>query len=204
MGGVQGSARLPLPKRRRPHRSLTVERTSLLRSSPRLASYWTLEVDGQVIENSAWSYSAALPPEGERLADYMAFDWEAMDAWCEEEERVIGHPRDPYDYVDTRESSRNVQVVLHKETVADTHHPRAVFETGLPTRYYIPPEDAQLDLLTSSETQTLCAYKGEASYRSAMVGEEVYEDIAWSYPDPLPDNPQIQNLICFFNEQADI
>jgi hypothetical protein len=61
-----------------------------------------------------------------------------------------------------------------------------------------------MDLLTPSETRTLCAYKGEARYWSAMVGDEVYEDVAWSYPDPLPDNPQIRDLICFFNEQVDI
>lgn len=60
------------------------------------------------------------------------------------------------------------------------------------------------DLLTSSETRTLCAYKGEAHYRSARVEGEVYEDIAWSYPEPLPDNPQIRNLICFLNERTDI
>ena len=62
-------------------------RTDLLRPSENplpaahhgLASYFTLEVDGRVAENAAWTYSAAPPPEGERLADYVAFEWEAMD-----------------------------------------------------------------------------------------------------------------------------
>jgi uncharacterized protein (DUF427 family) len=57
-------------------------RTELLRPSENplpeayheLASYFTLEVDGRVAENTAWSYSAAPPPEGERLADYVAFE----------------------------------------------------------------------------------------------------------------------------------
>src|SRR5919202_295360 len=187
-------------------------RTDLLRPSERpmpeahhgLASYWTLEVDGQTTENAAWTYSAAPPPEGERLADYVAFDWEVMDAWYEEEERVLAHPRDPYHRVDTRQSSRHVRVMIEGETLADTHRPWLVFETGLPTRYYLPLEDVRMDLLMPSETRTLCAYKGEARYWSAMVGDEVYEDVAWSYPDPLPDNPQIRDLICFFNEQVDI
>jgi uncharacterized protein (DUF427 family) len=112
-------------------------RTDLLRPSENplpeayhgLASYFTLEVDGRVTENTAWSYSAAPPPEGERLADYVAFEWEAMDAWYEEEERVFAHPRDPYHRVDTRESSRHVRVVLNGETVADTNNPWLVFSS---------------------------------------------------------------------------
>jgi uncharacterized protein (DUF427 family) len=103
-------------------------RTDLLRPSEHplpeahhgLASYsFTLEVDGRVAENAAWTYSAAPAPEGERLADYVAFGWGAMDAWYEEEQ-VLAHPRDPYQGVDTRESSRHVRVVLGGETVVDT------------------------------------------------------------------------------------
>ena len=187
-------------------------RVDLLRPSERpipethrgLASYWTLEVNGQVTENAAWTYSKAPSPAGEWLGEYVAFKWKAMDAWYEEEEQIIGHPRDPYHRVDSRESSRHVQVALGGETIAESQRPRLVFETGLPTRYYIPPEDVRMDLLTPSKSRTLCAYKGEASYWSAMVDSEVYEDIAWSYPDPLPDNPQIRGLVCFFNERADI
>lgn len=112
-----------------------------------------------------------------------------MDAWYEEEEQVLAHPRDPYHRVDTRESSRHVLVELDRETLTETGRPRLVFETGLPTRYYLPREDVRIDLLTPSETRTLCAYKGEAHYWSARVDGEVYEDIGWSYPDPLADNP---------------
>jgi uncharacterized protein (DUF427 family) len=61
-----------------------------------------------------------------------------------------------------------------------------------------------MDLLKPSETRTLCAYKGEAHYWSVSVGGEDYEDIAWSYPDPLPDNQRIRDLVCFFNEHLDI
>jgi uncharacterized protein (DUF427 family) len=187
-------------------------RTDLLRPSAHplpedhheFASYWALELDERVIENAAWTYTSMLPLAGEWLEEYIALRWKAMDAWYEEEERVLGHPRDPYHRVDTRESSRHVRVVLEGETVADSRRPRLVFETGHPTRYYVTPEDVRMDLLTPSETRTLCAYKGEASYWSVNLGNEVYEDVAWSYPEPLPDNPQIRGLVCFFNERADI
>jgi uncharacterized protein (DUF427 family) len=79
-----------------------------------------------------------------------------------------------------------------------------VFETGLPTRYYLPREDVRMDLLRPSETRSFCAYKGEAHYYSVAVDGEVHEDIAYIYPDPLPDNHQIRDLVCFFNERADI
>lgn len=187
-------------------------RMDLLRPSDRplsdahhgLASYWTLEIDGREVENAAWTYSSAPSPEGAALADYVAFKWAAMDDWYEEEERVIAHPRDPYHRVDTRESSRRVRVMLDGETVADTNHPWLLFETGLPTRYYLQREDVRMDLLTPSDTRTLCAYKGEASYWSAKVDGRVHEDVAWSYPEPLPDNPQIRDLVCFLNEKSDI
>jgi uncharacterized protein (DUF427 family) len=187
-------------------------RTDLLRPSEyplpedyhELASYWALDLDGQVIENAAWTYPTVAPPADEWVGKYVALRWNAMDAWYEEEERVLGHPRDPYHRVDTRESSRHVRVVLDGQTLADSRRPRLVFETGHPTRYYLPPEDVWMDLLTPSETRTLCAYKGEGSYWSANVGDKVREDVAWSYPDPLPDNPQIRGLVCFFNERAEI
>ncbi len=169
-----------------------------------LASYWTLQVNGRTAENAAWIYSAAPPPEGERLANYIALEWDAMDVWYEEEERVIAHPRDPYHRVDARQSSRRVRVAVGGETLAESRRPRLVFETGLPTRYYLPREDVRMDLLVPSETRTLCAYKGEAHYFSAEVNGELYEDIAWTYPDPLPDNIQIQDLVSCFNERADI
>ena len=95
-------------------------------------------------------------------------------------------------------------MLIEGETLADTRRPWLVFEAGLPTRYYLPLEDVRMALLTPSETRTLCVYKGEALYWSAMVGNEVYEDVAWRYPDPVPANPQIRDLICFFNEQVDI
>ena len=187
-------------------------RTDLLRPSESplpeahhgLASYWTLEVDGRRAENAAWIYSAAPPPEGEKLADYIAFKWDTMDAWYEEEERVIAHSRDPYHRVDMRESSRHVRVAVGGETLAESRSPRLVFETGLPTRYYLPREDVRMDLLEPSATRTLCAYKGEAHYYSGAVDGEVHEDIAWTYPDPLVDNFQLRDLICFFNERVDI
>jgi uncharacterized protein (DUF427 family) len=138
------------------------------------------------------------------LTGYVGVAWDAMDRWLEEDEEVVAHPRDPFKRVDIRESSRRVVVRLDGEVVAETRRPHLVFETGLPVRYYMPREDARMELLSPSDTVTRCAYKGEASHWSAKVGDEVHEDVAWTYPEPLPDHPQIKGLIAFYNERTDI
>jgi uncharacterized protein (DUF427 family) len=142
--------------------------------------------------------------EDEDLEGYVALDWEAMDRWLEEEEEVIGHPRDPFHRIDIRRSRRHVQVELDDEVLADTQRPSLLFETGLPVRFYIPREDVREELLVPTSTQTICAYKGRASYWSATIGGRVHEDIAWSYPEPLTDAIRVQGLIAFFNERVDL
>jgi uncharacterized protein (DUF427 family) len=95
-----------------------------------------------------------------------------MDHWYEEDEEVFVHPRDPYHRVDILESSRHVKVRVNGEIVAQTQQPKILFETGLPPRYYIPPEDVREDVLIPSEKSTRCPYKGIASYWSVEVGGE--------------------------------
>lgn len=166
------------------------------------ASYWTIRVGDRVAENAAWSYRNP-PADAPQVQGYMAFYWNQMDAWYEEDERVFAHARDPYKRVDVLPSSRHVQIVLGGMTIADTRHPRILIETGLPTRYYIPEEDVRMDLLEATETTTRCPYKGMASYWSARVRDRVFEDIVWSYQDPLPACSPIEKLLCFFNERVD-
>jgi uncharacterized protein (DUF427 family) len=138
------------------------------------------------------------------LQGYLALDFHAFDAWFEEDEPIVGHPRDPFKRIDIRESSRHVQVRVAGETVADSRRAHLLFETGLPVRYYLPPEDVRRELLTPTDHQTYCAYKGQASYWSVDAGGERQENLAWTYTEPLSDSRQITGLIAFFNERADI
>jgi uncharacterized protein (DUF427 family) len=117
------------------------------------ASYWTLRVGDAVAENAGWTYSEQ-PAEAPALEDYIAFEWPAMDAWFEEDEQVFVHPRDPFTRLDTVYSSRHIKVLIAGETVAETHRPVLLFETGLPIRYYIMRADARMDLLIPSDTET--------------------------------------------------
>ncbi len=167
------------------------------------ASYRSVRVGDRVAENAVWNY-----PEPKEhfapLAGYAAFYAEKMDAWYEEDEEVIGHPHDPYHRVDVLQSSRHVKVSVDGEVVAETNRPKMLFETSLPPRYYIPPEDVRTELLVSSETNTVCPYKGMASYRSMRTNGEVVEDLVWYYPEPLPEAQKVKDHLCFYDEKVEL
>lgn len=172
------------------------------------AVYWSVEVGNRRAEDAVWGYPTPFPQVSE-LANYVAFGWDKMDGWFEEDEEVFVHARDPYHRVDVLQSSRHVEVSLDGVVLADTHRPHLLFETSLPTRYYIPKVDVQLDRLRSSSTTTSCPYKGTAAYFDVATSEDpsadgVAHDIVWFYPAPLPEIPKIENLLCFFNEKVDI
>lgn len=166
------------------------------------ASYWTLRVGDRKAEHAAWSYPHPLA-EGPQLQGYLAFYWDQMDAWYEEEQRVYAHARDPYKRVDILPSSRHVRVVLGGVTIADTQHPQLLLETGLPIRYYIPEQDIRMEFLEPTETTSHCPYKGRASYWTARIGEKVFKDIVWSYHEPLPECTPIAHYLCLYNERVD-
>lgn len=166
------------------------------------AYHWTLCVGGRVAEDAVWGYRAPLPEWPDRPA-YFAFDWNKMDHWYEEDEEVFAHPRDPYHRVDVVQSSRHVRVMVAGEVVAESRRPRLLFETGHPTRYYLPVDDVRMDLLAPLSTHTRCPYKGLASYWAINIGPNAGRDIAWSYLDPIPECPKVKDLIAFFNERVD-
>lgn len=166
------------------------------------AMYWSIKAGDRTSENAVWGYPEPFD-EVAALRDFVAFYWDRVDAWYEEDEEILVHPRDPYKRVDVVASSRRVQVIVGGETVADTRRARFLFETRLPTRYYIPPEDVRMDLLVPSDKATACPYKGKARYWSVKIGEEIWPDIVWFYPDPIAECPKIKGHLCFFNEHVD-
>lgn len=165
--------------------------------------YRTLRAGERTAPRAAWIYRDP-PPELQALRDMVSFDWNAMDGWYEEEEQVFVHARDPYKRVDVLASSRHVRVVVDGETVAETRRPHLLFETLLPTRYYIPAEDVRTELLVPSHLRTQCPYKGTARYWHVNAGGRRHTNLVWSYGETIPENPKIRDLLCFFNEQVDI
>jgi uncharacterized protein (DUF427 family) len=97
-----------------------------------------------------------------------------------------------------------VRVEIEGVTLGETRRPILLFETGLPTRYYIPTLDVRMDLLEPTESVTRCPYKGVARYWSARLGDKLVKDIVWSYPALIPECPKIENLLSFYNEHVDM
>jgi uncharacterized protein (DUF427 family) len=145
---------------------------------------------------SAEAFRAADPD----LDGYLIVDFDGFDEWFEEDERNVGHPRDPFHRIDIVHGSRHVVVTLGGEVVAESRAPYLLFEPPIPPRYYLPREDVRMDLLTPSDKRTFCAYKGEASYLS-HAGEP---DVAWYYPAPLREAAEVTDRVAFFNELVDI
>ena len=148
------------------------------------------------------------PGAGLRLADpdlagYVLLDFPAFDGWTEEDEPIVGHPRDPFHRIDVLASSRHIRLELDGQVLAESFRPMLLFETMLPVRYYLPREDVGAELVPS-DTRTYCAYKGRASYWSASVGGRLVPDLAWTYPEPLTDASRVGNLVAFFNERVNV
>ncbi|GAB20313.1 hypothetical protein GOEFS_110_00410 [Gordonia effusa NBRC 100432] len=137
------------------------------------------------------------------VAGLIAFDFAAFD-WLEEDDTIVGHPRDPFHRIDIRRSSRTIRIEAAGTVLAQSTRARALFETSIPVvRYYFPPDDVIVGL-TPTDTHTYCAYKGRASYFSATVGGAELPDIAWAYPEPLSDATTIDGLVAFYQERLEV
>jgi uncharacterized protein (DUF427 family) len=157
------------------------------------------------VGTSEWAReAAAFAPSDPALADYIVLDFFSFDEWYEEDEQIVGHPRDPFHRVDVRRSSRHVRVELDGHVLAESSQPYVLFESGLPMRFYLPRDDVRTELLQPTATRTRCAYKGEASYWSLDLGDRTLEDLVWTYEQPLGDVADIAGRLAFFDERVDI
>jgi uncharacterized protein (DUF427 family) len=139
------------------------------------------------------------------LAGTARFDWDALDAWFEEDEEIFVHPRNPYARVDALRSTRHVRIELDGVVLAESSSPVMVFETGLPTRYYLNRTELAFEHLIASDTVTACPYKGRTSrYWSARIGEATHPDLAWSYDFPTRQLAPIAGMVAFYNERVDV
>lgn len=145
------------------------------------------------------------PVEGSPVTGtLMQVDFNAVDYWMEEDQKVFGHPRDPFKRLDIRRSSRQVEVVVDSTVIARSGAPVILRETGLPLRWYLPRGHVRLDVLEPSGKTTWCAYKGEASYYDIVVGEARIDAAARYYAFPDPEQAPVRDRICFLDEQVTV
>ena len=158
-----------------------------------------LSVDGDVVSAAGWQHLDVAD-----LQDRVRLEWDSMDTWFEEDVEVFVHPRSPEVRIDVLPSSKHVRVLIDGDVMADSVRTSVLYEAMLPPRYYVPQSDVRMDLLTATDTESQCPYKGWAHYWSATIGGSTHEDIAWGYRTPLPESEGVAGLVCFYNERVDI
>lgn len=140
------------------------------------------------------------------LAGHVKIEFKSLDAWYEEQARVLYHPKDPFHRVDILPSGRHVRVELDGVVLADTGSEGGVmslWETNFPGRWYLPPTAVKWEYLTPSETHTGCPYKGEASYYNAVVNGKEIKDVVWWYKNPTLESGLIAGMLCFYPDKVD-
>ena len=165
------------------------------------ASYFSMSVNDKKASNAVWSYEDPISSVA-GIKDYVAFYWNKVDQWFEEDEEVFVHARSPYVRIDILDSSRNIRIELDGNVLAEAERSKLLFETNLPPRYYLQKDAMKVKLLPSDK-ETYCPYKGKASYYSLEVGDKVYENLLWSYKQPVLESSKIKEYLCFFNEKVD-
>ncbi len=155
--------------------------------------------DGRIAKRGAWQHLDP-PLQAEALRGTVAFAWRAMDAFYEEDERILGHAADPYHRIDIRRSSRHLVVRHDDQVIADTHAPLVLYESGFAPRWYVPRADVVGAALRPVEGQTFCPYKGVASYYD--IGDA--GNAAWSYRAPFDDVDRIADFVSFYLEKVTV
>jgi uncharacterized protein (DUF427 family) len=148
---------------------------------------------------AAWQH-VALPGHASILEGKVAVAWRAMDAFYEEDERILGHAADPYHRIDVRRTSRHLVVRAGDRVVADTKEPVVLYESGFAPRWYVPRDDVAAADLGPEELQTFCPYKGVASYYEI----DGVSHAAWSYRAPFDSMAAIGDLVSFEPDRVEV
>ena len=162
-------------------------------------SWYTVQAGGQSKPRAAWQHTE-LPAHADDLKERVAFAWRAMDAFYEEDERIVGHAADSYHRIDIRQTSRHLVVHADDRVIADTTRPLALYESGFAPRWYVPRADVDESAITPVEGQTFCPYKGLASYYDIAGVHQA----AWSYEDAWTEVRRISGLISFEPDKVEV
>jgi uncharacterized protein (DUF427 family) len=162
-------------------------------------AWFTVTADGKSAPRAAWQY-AAPPAYADVLAGRVALAWRAMEAFYEEDERIVGHAADPYHRIDIRQTSRHLVVRDGDRVIADSAGPLVLYESGFAPRWYVPRGDVDETTLEAVEAQTFCPYKGLASYYD--IGE--HSGAAWSYRDAWPEVGRVSDLVSFEPDKVEV
>ena len=96
-----------------------------------------------------------------------------------------------------------IRVTFAGRVVAESRRALLLHESGYPPVYYLPEADLDLASTRESRRRTHCPFKGDASYRSLVVGGRVAEDALWSYPEPFDECAALAGHVAFYADRVD-
>ncbi len=159
------------------------------------ATYWDLKTSNEESLNSAWSYENPIKGQDE-LKGLIAFYWNKIGNWYEEDEEIFSYPKDPYVRIDTLKSSRNIKVYIEKDLILSTNKSIVLYETHNPPKYFFSIKDIKVNLVFS-ETIFRCPYKGISNYLSIRENNKLLKNVIMQYNQPKPEVSILKNLVCF-------
>ncbi|AEY86568.1 hypothetical protein SHJG_1291 [Streptomyces hygroscopicus subsp. jinggangensis 5008] len=162
-------------------------------------AWYAVHAGERTTERAAWEFTA-LPAHVAELQGRIAFAWRAMDAFYEEDERILGHAADPYHRIDIRSTSRALEVRLGDTVIARSEHPVVLYESGFAPRWYVPRADIDEARLRPVEGQTFCPYKGLCDYYD--IGDA--RRAAWSYRNAYREVDRISDLVSFEADKVEV
>ncbi|HJP78980.1 MAG TPA: DUF427 domain-containing protein [Pseudonocardiaceae bacterium] len=162
-------------------------------------AWYTVKAGTDSKDRAAYRHTD-LPGYADILRDRVAFAWRAMEAFYEEDERIVGHSADPYHRIDIRQTSRALTVRHEGRVIAETTRPLALYESGFAPRWYVPRADVDESALTPVDFQTFCPYKGICGYFDIGGASRA----AWSYADPYTEVKRVAGLVSFEADKVDV
>lgn len=162
-------------------------------------AWYAVHAGDRTVERAAWEFTA-LPAHAAELQNKVAFAWRAMDAFYEEDERILGHAADAYHRIDIRSTSRTLDVRLGGEQIARSERPLVLFESGFAPRWYVPRADIDEARLRPVEGRTFCPYKGLCDYYDVGAAHRA----AWSYPEAYREVDRIGGLVSFEPDRVEV
>jgi uncharacterized protein (DUF427 family) len=162
-------------------------------------AWYTVRAKDRAVDRAAWQHTE-LPGHAAELKERVAFAWRAMDAFYEEDERIVGHAADSYHRIDIRRTSRHLIVRTQDRIVADSTSALVLYESGFAPRWYVPRTDVDEASLTAVGGQTFCPYKGLASYYD--IGDA--RRAVWSYEDAWHGVRRISGMLSFEPDKVSV
>ena len=88
--------------------------------------------------------------------------------------------------------------------IADTTRALVLKEGPLLPATYIPRQDVQMSYLQRTDHSTHCPFKGNASYFSVQVDDQMADNAVWTYEAPIDAVAQIKDCLSFYVEKLEV